>query len=456
MFAKLGLWLAVAALAAGPAPETTFQRPVYVTNIVSSDVSAFTIQPGGALRLGDRVPAGESPRGIVVAPNGRTAYAANGDSSTISTYRIGSGGALTLLPPATATDEDPDDAVVAPGGHRLYVINRTAETISTFPIAADGTLVTPRTTTQVGGENPRGIAMTPDGRFLYVGTGDPLDTTPDWVIRFAVRGDGTLTRLGRTRIGAAGGAMAVSPDGRFLYVPCSASHEVFGFRIGPGGDLTPVAGSPSFAPDVPIAAAMTPDGRHLYVTDGGLIGSGSHRVSAFDVRADGSLTRLADFTAGASPVGVAATPDGRHLYVSNLDSDDVSAFTIEPTGRLREVAGSPFRTGGEQPAFQSIAIVPNQGPTASFSAHDASFDASSSSDPDGRVARYDWDFGDGTRLPDGGPRPAHDYARPGTYKVTLMVTDDENCSADLVFTGTIALCNGSSGARAELTITVGA
>jgi PKD repeat protein len=75
------------------------------------------------------------------------------------------------------------------------------------------------------------------------------------------------------------------------------------------------------------------------------------------------------------------------------------------------------------------------------------FDATASDDPDGRVARYDWDFGDGTVLPNGGPTPTHSYTRPGIFRVGLTVTDDEGCSDHQVFTGQSTLCNGSSAAR---------
>ncbi|MFG2000977.1 beta-propeller fold lactonase family protein [Spirillospora sp. NPDC048911] len=438
---------------AAPAPA----RSVFVTNIVSNDISTFAIQPNGGLKLSpERTRTDASPRGIAVAPDGRTAYVANGIASTITAYRIRTDGGLTALPPPTPTDEDPDDAVVSPDGRRLYVVNRTAETVSMFPIKDDGTLTSPGKTVPVGGENPRGIATTPDGRFVFVSTGNPLDTAPDQLITFAVHADdGTLTRIAQTGIGAAGGAMALTPDGKYLYVPCSASHEVFGFRVGSNGDLTSVPGSPFFAPDVPIAAAMTPDGRNLYVTDGGLIGSGSQHVSAYTVRHDGSLVHDADVTAGDSPVGGAVTPDGRNLYVSNLDSDNVSAFRIAPGGGLTEIAGSPFPTGGEQPAFQSIAVRPNQGPVAALSVTGgAHLDASASSDPDGRVVRYDWDFGDGTTRLDGGPRPAHRFPGPGTYKVTVTVTDNEGCSTEQIFTGTSALCNGSARARASALVPV--
>jgi PKD repeat protein len=52
------------------------------------------------------------------------------------------------------------------------------------------------------------------------------------------------------------------------------------------------------------------------------------------------------------------------------------------------------------------------------------FDGSASSDPDGSVDRYDWDFGDGKNEDDAGATPSHSYAEAGSYFVTLTVTDN--------------------------------
>ncbi|MFD1547309.1 beta-propeller fold lactonase family protein [Nonomuraea guangzhouensis] len=471
MLTKLGLLSALIGLPLAMTPTVSPVEPtprsVYVTSILEKNITRFAIQQDGSLKADAKLTeTGKAPRGIEISPDARTVYVANGDDNTITTYRVGFDGRLVPLGSPTPTPEDPDDALVSPNGQRLYVISRRAATVTMFPIASDGTLTTSGTSFPVLGENPRGIAMTPDGRNLYVTTGDPVaDIEPDVLVRFRVEDNGKLKRQpDTTPIGAAGGAMALTPDGKFLFVPCAArhegeeSHDVFAFSVGSEGALKPVPGSPFPAPDVPIAAAVTPDGRNLYVTDGGLIESETKLVSAYTIRDNGSLDHIADFNAGDSPVALGPSPDGRWLYVSNLNSSDVSAFRIKPGGELIQ-PGPPVPTGGKRPAFQSLAVQPNQGPQAVLSVSEptgleAGFDASTSPDPDGRVVRYDWTFGDGTVLKDGGPRPTHRFPAPGTYQVTVVVTDNEGCSTDLIFTGTSTQCNGSALARAQQAVTV--
>lgn len=69
----------------------------------------------------------------------------------------------------------------------------------------------------------------------------------------------------------------------------------------------------------------------------------------------------------------------------------------------------------------------NQPPEASFtySCSDlmCTFDGSGSSDADGSIIRYDWEFGDGTTA--SGITAGHTYGVPGTYIVILTVTDDD-------------------------------
>ncbi|MBG7602833.1 MAG: PKD domain-containing protein [Gammaproteobacteria bacterium] len=57
------------------------------------------------------------------------------------------------------------------------------------------------------------------------------------------------------------------------------------------------------------------------------------------------------------------------------------------------------------------------------------FDASGSSDSDGTVATdgYSWDFMDGNSSTEA--NPSYEFTVPGTYQVTLTVTDDQGATA---------------------------
>jgi len=60
-----------------------------------------------------------------------------------------------------------------------------------------------------------------------------------------------------------------------------------------------------------------------------------------------------------------------------------------------------------------------------------------SSDPDGQITQWQWDFGDGTTSTD--QNPIHAYDKAGEYTVTLTVTDNEGATA--IASATITVIN---------------
>ncbi|MGB2982310.1 MAG: PKD domain-containing protein [Candidatus Bipolaricaulia bacterium] len=86
---------------------------------------------------------------------------------------------------------------------------------------------------------------------------------------------------------------------------------------------------------------------------------------------------------------------------------------------------------GQQAVAEGVVQLLNRLPSARFTCLPSQpsthlpihFDASGSSDPDGEIVAYHWDFGDGST--DEGPSVVHAFETPDTtYRVVLTVTDD--------------------------------
>ena len=467
-----------AVAAAGPAvadPESPLAgaRPVYVTNADSANVSLFIADVSTGTPELDHplAKAGAGARQMVFTPDGRRAYAANSDDATISAFSVGPQARLTPLPGDAGTvhtgGTTPVGVSVRPDGHTLYVADVDDGTVTAFTIASGGSLTKFQTiATTVA--NPRGLSVTPDGRFLYAGHGDTnagtRPTSVGAITTFAIGKDGSLAPAGSPiRVGRFCGTNAITPDGRRLYLVCQDTDEIYGFAIGDDGGLSPLPRSPYPVPDFPEGIATAPDGRYVWVASVGLghEPEGPGAVSGFAIGGDGALTPVpgSPVTAGLFPVGITVQPNGRFVYASGGDTfGQLNAFRVGATGRLSPLAGSPFRTGGLGPAFNSASVRPDQGPTAVFTTtvdgRSASFDASASTDPDGTVTRYRWDFGDGTTQTTTVPRTAHTYGQSGTFRATVVVTDNENCSTSLIATGQAVLCNGTADAAATHDIVV--
>lgn len=109
----------------------------------------------------------------------------------------------------------------------------------------------------------------------------------------------------------------------------------------------------------------------------------------------------------------------------------------------REIDGDGAPAAARGPVTNRDLAYPTVGihatPTTQARNQPISFSSGGSIDPDGSIASYFWDFGDGFTSTD--PQPQHSYAFAGPKHVTLSVTDDEGLTSTA---GTDVTITGSS------------
>jgi len=103
--------------------------------------------------------------------------------------------------------------------------------------------------------------------------------------------------------------------------------------------------------------------------------------------------------------------------------------------RMSSISVMKFSDRLAQSAFNALFKLPKRpvvdagGPYTGLAGEVIQFDGSRSYDPDGRIVKYHWDFGDGSYA--GGDtliHPVHVYGRASTYYVVLTVTDNDTLS----------------------------
>jgi len=152
--------------------------------------------------------------------------------------------------------------------------------------------------------------------------------------------------------------------------------------------------------------------------------SGKNLVTGGDGRASATYTAPqapADPVDTQTVVQILATPGGTDY--NNATPRSVS-IRLVPPGIILPPNGTPV------PSF-------TYSPSSPLAKSDVTFDGSLSSDSDGRIVSYAWNFGDGGQ--GSGQVVKHEYAQPGSYTATLTVTDDRSQSASISKTVTVAL-----------------
>ncbi|MGC9529869.1 MAG: PKD domain-containing protein [Candidatus Bipolaricaulaceae bacterium] len=116
----------------------------------------------------------------------------------------------------------------------------------------------------------------------------------------------------------------------------------------------------------------------------------------------------------------------------------VTLVVVGPSGTGR--ATTMIRVLNNPPVAQFTIYPPDP-----FQDERVTFDASGSHDPDGRIASWSWDFGDGGMGE--GEVADHSYSIPGDYTVVLTVTDASGAQAVASRTVSVEECTGGGCGR---------
>jgi 6-phosphogluconolactonase (cycloisomerase 2 family) len=176
-------------------------KTLVVTERLTNSIDTFPINADGT--LGPIVVNASKAPGVFsasFAPNGAFLVSETGpanatDGSTISSYSVANGGALTAISQSVPTLGAANCwNAIAPNGRWVYVSNAASNTISGFAIGNSGAL------TAIGGTvlgfNPAGstnldIAVSSDSAYLYT-----LNSGTGTIGIFAIQSEGTLINLG--------------------------------------------------------------------------------------------------------------------------------------------------------------------------------------------------------------------------------------------------------------------
>jgi len=228
-----------------------------------------------------------------------------------------------------------------------------------------------------------------------------------------------------------GDATPANGNGGFM-VARLTSGGGFDSSFGAGGVVATQLGRGFNASSSVASVTLQPDGNVLaggFATDD----SGDDqvllaRLSGVDGNFDSTFGEAGRFAAQVGTddlpqsqvFGLAVQPDGRVLLGGVANS---------PGGATKMLAARIFHDVAPTPVLRVLTNPASAGAPVAF-------DGSASSDLDGSVVSYSWDFGDGATA--SGAGASHTYASDGDYVVKLTVTDDKGVAAATTQTLSVA------------------
>ena len=325
----------------GSAMALTGQPLAYV----GTSNNTVTLIDTGDNQVVDTVPVNISPSYIAVAPDSKHAYVAgdnNGDENDVAVIETVNQTATVVA--TIPVPYVPAGIVASPDGTRVYVVSAFVDQTDILVSVIDTATNSIVGTFDIPELFPAGIAISPDGAKLYVPYHGGLEGFGGLAVVDTATGAEGFIGIAGSQINSFSTA-AVSPDNTKVYANTTYSPPVGSSAIAIIDTSTESVATT--IPPVMSVGVFSPDGKYLY-------GSGSGGVAVLDTTTNAVVTTIPD----AAVAGLAITPDGKHLYVTDGINSvaviDTSTNTVSAT--VSGVAGAGFIAIAPAP---SIVLVPN-------------------------------------------------------------------------------------------------
>jgi 6-phosphogluconolactonase len=189
---------------------------LYVTVGVSQNgsvgsVEVWNLSAGALTQIAQVEPAGITPSGLAISPNGQYLYTSNFGDNSISEFTINSDGSLSPLGTVAAglgILSSPVAIMINNAGSYLYVVNESSATVVAYAIASNGALsLLPTSYSVVTNASPSFITSDASGLYFFVGN----NTNPTIQLFSVNTGTGVMTSVTSYSLGNATTSLAITP-----------------------------------------------------------------------------------------------------------------------------------------------------------------------------------------------------------------------------------------------------
>ncbi len=212
-----------------------------------------------------------------------------------------------LVVETVSVGQMPRGVAISPDGREVYVANQLSDTVSVIRTADNKVVATIPVD-----EGPYGVAVSPDRKEIYVTQAGPF---PAYRTTVSVIDAQAREVVGKIAVGNKPIGVAVSSDGKRLYVANMAPFEIDNDKSSSLSVVDVKARSTlktvPFDEGMAAGVALSPDGAFVYVT---------HQTPQGIVRVlrASDLETVTKVSVGEGPFGIAVSPEGAYLYVTNL------------------------------------------------------------------------------------------------------------------------------------------